>query len=234
MRRGSERHASDLRTHRDQRRDSDSGTTRASADGGPSACCHGTRREARAERFAGVLGRAASRALVFFAALLARLRRARRRCRSCSRCFVDHVLRQRRRRPRRRRRERDRRSLVADRTPFLTDASAVGSTVGGAPVLPILVGLIAHRLRRPAPLAHRGVRGLRAGRRVGDLPRHLVRRPARAPGRAPAGGPAGDASYPSGPHRRVGRRLRRPGAACSPRASRNRSVRALRLDGRDR
>jgi undecaprenyl-diphosphatase len=34
-------------------------------------------------------------------------------------------------------------SLVADRTPFLTDASGVGSAVGGAPVLPILVGLIA-------------------------------------------------------------------------------------------
>jgi undecaprenyl-diphosphatase len=34
-------------------------------------------------------------------------------------------------------------SIVADRTPFLTDASVVGSTVGGAPLLPILVGLIA-------------------------------------------------------------------------------------------
>ena len=34
-------------------------------------------------------------------------------------------------------------SIVADRTPFLTDASSVGSAVGGAPVLPILVGLIA-------------------------------------------------------------------------------------------
>lgn len=33
--------------------------------------------------------------------------------------------------------------LVADRTPFLTDASVVGSTIGGAPVLPILVGLVA-------------------------------------------------------------------------------------------
>jgi membrane-associated phospholipid phosphatase len=33
-------------------------------------------------------------------------------------------------------------SLVAERTPFLTDASSVGSTVGGAPVLPILVGVI--------------------------------------------------------------------------------------------
>jgi membrane-associated phospholipid phosphatase len=35
------------------------------------------------------------------------------------------------------------RSLAADRTPFLTSASSVGSTVGGAPVLPILVGLVA-------------------------------------------------------------------------------------------
>ena len=35
------------------------------------------------------------------------------------------------------------RSLVAERTPFLTDASAVGSTLGGAPFLPILVGTIA-------------------------------------------------------------------------------------------
>jgi undecaprenyl-diphosphatase len=34
-------------------------------------------------------------------------------------------------------------SIVADRTPFLSDASSVGSAVGGAPVLPILVGLIA-------------------------------------------------------------------------------------------
>jgi membrane-associated phospholipid phosphatase len=34
-------------------------------------------------------------------------------------------------------------SLVADRTPLLTDASEVGSAVGGAPLLPILVGAIA-------------------------------------------------------------------------------------------
>jgi membrane-associated phospholipid phosphatase len=33
-------------------------------------------------------------------------------------------------------------SIVEERTPFLTDASVVGSTVGGAPLLPILVGLI--------------------------------------------------------------------------------------------
>ena len=35
------------------------------------------------------------------------------------------------------------RSLVAERTPFLTDASSVGSMLGGAPLLPILVGVIA-------------------------------------------------------------------------------------------
>jgi membrane-associated phospholipid phosphatase len=35
------------------------------------------------------------------------------------------------------------RSLVAERTPFLTDASEVGSNLGGAPFLPILVGTIA-------------------------------------------------------------------------------------------
>lgn len=34
-------------------------------------------------------------------------------------------------------------SLVADRTPFLTDVSAVATAIGGAPVLPILAGLIA-------------------------------------------------------------------------------------------
>ena len=34
-------------------------------------------------------------------------------------------------------------TIVDERTPFLTDVSEVGSTVGGAPVLPILVGLVA-------------------------------------------------------------------------------------------
>jgi membrane-associated phospholipid phosphatase len=34
-------------------------------------------------------------------------------------------------------------SLVAERTGFLTDVSGVGSAVGGAPLLPILVGIIA-------------------------------------------------------------------------------------------
>ncbi len=35
------------------------------------------------------------------------------------------------------------RSIVAERTPFLTDASEVGSSLGGAPLLPILVGVVA-------------------------------------------------------------------------------------------
>jgi membrane-associated phospholipid phosphatase len=34
-------------------------------------------------------------------------------------------------------------TIVAERTPFLTDTSEVGSTLGGAPLLPILVGAIA-------------------------------------------------------------------------------------------
>lgn len=34
-------------------------------------------------------------------------------------------------------------SIVRERTGFLTDLSSVGSTIGGAPLLPILVGLIA-------------------------------------------------------------------------------------------
>ena len=34
-------------------------------------------------------------------------------------------------------------SLAADRTPLLTDVSSVGTAIGGAPVLPILAGLIA-------------------------------------------------------------------------------------------
>ena len=35
------------------------------------------------------------------------------------------------------------RSIVAERTPFLTDVSEVGSTLGGAPLLPVLVGVVA-------------------------------------------------------------------------------------------
>jgi membrane-associated phospholipid phosphatase len=35
------------------------------------------------------------------------------------------------------------RTLVDERTPFLTDLSEIGSAVGGAPLLPILVGLVA-------------------------------------------------------------------------------------------
>ena len=43
------------------------------------------------------------------------------------------------------------RSIVAERTPFLTDASTVGTTLGGAPLLPVLVaviGLVCAVLRR--------------------------------------------------------------------------------------
>ena len=35
------------------------------------------------------------------------------------------------------------RALVAERTPALTDAATVGAAIGGAPVLPILAGLVA-------------------------------------------------------------------------------------------
>ena len=35
------------------------------------------------------------------------------------------------------------RDLVAERTPFLTDVSSVGSTLGGAPLLPILIAVVA-------------------------------------------------------------------------------------------
>ena len=31
------------------------------------------------------------------------------------------------------------RSIVAERSPFLTDASSVGSTIGGAPLLPVFM-----------------------------------------------------------------------------------------------
>ena len=99
--------------------------------------------------------------------------------------------------------------IVADRTPFLTDVSEVGSAVGGAPVLPILVGLDRARLRRAAPVADRRLRGVRARRRVGDLPRDLAARPARAALRPAPGGPPGGRELSVGPHRRVDRGLRR-------------------------
>ena len=66
-------------------------------------------------------------------------------------------------------------SLVAERTPFLTDASEVGSTIGGAPLLPILVGAIATRLRLPSQVADCGLRGLCVGCRVGHLQGHVAR-----------------------------------------------------------
>ena len=65
-------------------------------------------------------------------------------------------------------------SLVEERTPFLTDASEVFSTVGGAPLLPILVGVIALVCRRPASMADRRLRGLRADGRIGDVPGHVA------------------------------------------------------------
>ena len=93
-----------------------------------------------AERFAGRFG-GAHPAAVFFAALLCGFAAARRRRRSCSGCSSptcsSHVG------GLGRFDESSVESLVADRTPFLTDVSAVGSAAGGAPVLPILVGLIA-------------------------------------------------------------------------------------------
>ena len=57
------------------------------------------------------------------------------------------------------------RDLVPARTATLDDVSSVGSAVGGAPVLPIIVGLVALAVRRP-PLAHRGLRRVRPRRRV--------------------------------------------------------------------
>ena len=99
----------------------------------------GARAGGPAERFAGRLhGR--HPAAVFFAALLTGSRRSRRVSIALGLLVTDVLL--------------DsagsvarttalRRSLVEERTPFLTDASEVFSTVGGAPLLPILVGLIA-------------------------------------------------------------------------------------------
>ena len=74
-------------------------------------------------------------------------------------------------------------TLVAERTPFLTDASEVGSALGGAPFLPILVGTIALvcALLRKWRIAAFAVFALGGG--VGDLPRHVARGPARAAGR---------------------------------------------------
>ena len=70
-------------------------------------------------------------------------------------------------------------TLADHRTGTLTTVAEIGSQVGGAPVLPIIVGLIALVCAFTPPLADRGVRGLRPRRRVGDLPRHLARGPPR-------------------------------------------------------
>ena len=80
-------------------------------------------------------------AAVFFAAAARGLRGARAAWRSCSGCSSPTCssTRAASAAPTRARSSRS----CADRTAFLTDVSSVGSTVGGAPVLPILVGLIA-------------------------------------------------------------------------------------------
>ena len=64
-----------------------------------------------------------------------------------------------------------------------------------------------------APLADRGVRGVRPRGRVGDLPRDVARRPPRAPVRAPARGSAGRRELPVRAHGGLDRGLRRPRAA---------------------
>ena len=151
-----------------------------------------------AERFADA-HRPAPPAAVFFAALFSALRGAGRGCRSLLGLVVTHVLAHARRPRRAPTTSAIARARHGAQRRSSTTPSAVGSTVGGAPVLPILVGLVAIVCAFAAPLAHRRLRGLRARRRVGDLPRHVARRPARAPVRARGSRtcPA-NASYPSG------------------------------------
>ena len=105
-------------------------------------------------------------------------------------------------------------SLAAHRTHLLTELSAVGSTLGGAPLLPHPGGPARSRPRRAAPLAPRGVRRLRARHRVRDLPGRLARW-CRGTARTCTGSsrPARGRELAVRPHRRLGRRLRRPGAA---------------------
>ena len=103
-------------------------------------------------------------------------------------------------------------TLADHRTGTLTTFAEVGSQVGSATVLPILVGLIAIACAAHPPLAHRGVRGLRAARRVGHLPRHDVRGSPRPPVRPPPGRSAGQRQLSLGPHRR--RRSRSTPASC--------------------
>ena len=69
------------------------------------------------------------------------------------------------------------------------------------------------RLRRPAEVADRRVRRVRAGGRVGDLPRDDARRPLASASRRSSREPAGQRQLPVRSHRRVDRGLRRPRAA---------------------
>ena len=90
-------------------------------------------------------------------------------------------------------------SLVRERTGFLTDLSSVGSTLGGAPVLPILVALIGIvcAIKRKWRIASFAVLVL-AGRR--QPPTASPRSSCRVTGRTSRGSrylPA-DESYPSG------------------------------------
>ena len=138
---------------------------------------------------------------------------------------TDVLVRDRRARRRRRGlRPRPRRRPDAVRS---TDASFVGSTIGGAPVLPILVGLVALvcAFMRKWRIAAFAVFVL--ARRVGHLPRDDARRPARAARRAAARGSARRRELPVGPHRGLDRRLRGPRAAAHLAVHRARGARIV-------
>ena len=68
-------------------------------------------------------------------------------------------------------------------------------------------------VRRAAQVADRGVRRVRARRRVGDLPRDDAARAARPARRGAARGPARGRELPLGSHRRIDRGVHRPRAA---------------------
>ena len=149
-----------------------------------------------AERFAGTLGDCATPRRL--------LRRAVLRVRRPGRRVARRRLRRDARAPRRRRRPRRAadngaiREIVNERSGSLDTASTVGSTVGGAPVLPILVGLVAIVCAFRSRWLHRRLRRLRAVDRVGDLPGHVARAPAPAPVRPRLEDLPANASYPSG------------------------------------
>ena len=100
--------------------------------------------------------------------------------------------------------------LAAHRDPTRTDVSLVGSTIGGAPLLPDPRRPDRDRPGGHAPLAPRRVLRLRARGRVRALPRHDARRPSRPAGRRAARPSAGGRELSVGAHRRLGRRLLRP------------------------